>query len=129
MHAEAPSGRQLSWGVLESIVAVLFPSGCRVQLRDGDGGAPPSPRRKQQRVLNSAAWRAHMASLAAKQTPAMRSRARMKIPRRRRKEIARMAAQARWNKVRRARQRLARMPASERQSIVQKMSDFASPLA
>jgi hypothetical protein len=125
-HPQSRSGRCLSWPLLEALIGALYPTGYRILLHDG--AAPPPSGPKRHRLAH--AWaRAHLATIARLQTKQQRSLARLKIPRRRRKEIARMAARARWDKIHRARERLARIvPASERPSIARKMGDY-TPLA
>jgi hypothetical protein len=125
IHADAPSGRVLSWPLLECLCGALYPAGFRIQLRDV---GPPPPGRRRRRMING--WlRAHMTRIAKMQTFERRSRARQKLSRRRRKEIAQVAARARWDKIHRARERLARVvPASERRSTRPETGNSA-PLA
>jgi hypothetical protein len=79
--------------VLELLVCTLFPTGLRVKLVD-TAATPPSPGWS----CPDHHWLMHLVRISREQTFEQRSRARMKIPQRRRKEIARAAAAARWEK-------------------------------
>lgn len=99
--ADSPSGRQAQWATLQVIVDALFPTGFDVEIR-ARPGAPKDYDSLKAQLLQ---LRAHhdprtqrelMSKIGKKGGEAARGKPRRKLPRWRRRAIARRAAKKRW---------------------------------
>jgi hypothetical protein len=94
VHADSESGRCGDWWTISKLVAILFPDCDRIRfVRDGWRLAPSPVTRDQSR--RPFRWLAHLAFISRNRTSEQLSAGRLKIPRERRREIARIAVQAR----------------------------------
>jgi hypothetical protein len=104
LHADSPSGRVASFPTLETVMALLYPDGYDVEVRARTGPRLDAQalrhkiKRARWATLSAPARRDMMAELSKRATSAARSAGRMKLTKKRRREIGRMAIAARWKR-------------------------------
>lgn len=108
LHADAKSGRQAQWATLQDICDALYPDGFEVLILAKKGQTPADVetfKRKLQHIaatFNAKSRRELMAEIGRRASPEARRMGRLKIPRSRRKAIAKQAALVRWQRKRNA---------------------------
>jgi hypothetical protein len=117
VHADAASGRQAQWKTLQLIVDALFPQGVDVVLTPGSDSMHTAigfagKLRHAQAAHNPKTQRELMAEIGSLATTETRRAARLsKIPRWRRRQIARIAGRARAQKQAEQKRQLERVEA------------------
>jgi hypothetical protein len=103
LHPDVPSGRQAQWRTVQIMIETLYPHGFDVTITPKPGQVMTEKSLKAKLLQLSAikdpkSRRQLMAELSAKVSPEARSAGRKKIPRWRRRQIARQAWRARARK-------------------------------
>jgi hypothetical protein len=126
LHADTPSGRQAQWGTLQIIIEALFPHGFDVTITPKAGQIMTEDSLKAKLLHLQAAkdpksQRQLMSLLSTMATPDARRAGRKKIPRWRRRQIARRAGRASARK--RAQHQRADVPALNGTKVLQLTAD------
>lgn len=101
LHADTPSGRQAQWGTLQIIVEALFPHGFDVTITPKPGQIMTEDSLKAKLLHLQAAKDPKSQRQLMAELSALAAEGRKKIPRWKRRRIARQAARARHRKEKR----------------------------
>jgi hypothetical protein len=113
-HA-AISARRAGWPLMQAIVDAVFPGGFNVRLAMRDGVPVPAPARRGGNVRRM--LRGHLTRIARLRTPESRREAMLKLPKVKRRAMARHAATVRWARIKAAREKAAEIRASARLGV------------
>jgi hypothetical protein len=113
----AVSARRATWPLMQAIIDGLF-GGVDIKLRMRDPPpVPPTPRQGQGGSNTRRLLRGHMVRIAQLRTTESRRQAMLKLPRRKRRAMAKHAAEVRWARIRAAREKAAAIRASARLGV------------